>query len=392
MLARRGIIASAILRPVVEVLVAPGDRVTKGQVLIKLFDLEPQAKIRAREKELRSIEARAEYSRRNLDLVEKSLQTGALPGTSYNDVRSTALYYESQMLAAEAELSLAQSELKLYTVTASIDGEVAWLDVSPGTVTWPGTLIWGEIVDLRELDVRCELSPVQAEQVAVGQSAEVWLDGKAEAAGTGKVVFVGKVADRNSGLVPVVVRVANSQGAVASRGCRQGPLSNGKGEMIAGGSVGRQSSYRSRTGRSSWSRQPWAGPPEHRPTRAAGARGTRRRLAGSSGDSAAPSPLPAWSDSGVVGRGRLRNRQPPPVDPRRHMYERMDGRAHQMTRDHMLWSADHHAPRGHAQVGRSWSRFCRKAIYERVCQFGWEKNPHLLNMSRRSLMWPGIPR
>ena len=38
------------------------------------------------------------------------------------------------MLAAEAELSLAQSELKLYTVTASIDGEVAWLDVSPGTV------------------------------------------------------------------------------------------------------------------------------------------------------------------------------------------------------------------------------------------------------------------
>jgi RND family efflux transporter MFP subunit len=209
--ARRGIIASAILRPVVEVLVGPGDRVTKGQVLIKLFDLEPQAKIRAREKELRSIEARAEYSRRNLDLVEKSLHTGALPGTSYNDVRSTALYYESQKFAAEAELSLAQAELKLYTVTATIDGEVAWLDVSPGTVTWPGTLIWGEIVDLRELEVRCELSPVRAEQLAVGQPAEVRLDGQAEAAGTGKVVLIGKVADRNSGLVPVTFRMANPQ-------------------------------------------------------------------------------------------------------------------------------------------------------------------------------------
>jgi RND family efflux transporter MFP subunit len=212
MLARRGIIASAILRPVVEVLVGPGDRVTKGQVLIKLFDLEPQAKIRAREKELRSIEARARYSRRNLDLAEKSQHTGALPGTIFNDFSALAFSNEAQQLAAEAELSLAQSELKLYNVTAPIDGEVAWLDVSPGTVTWPGTLIWGEIVDLRELDVRCELSPVQADQVAVGQSAEVWLDGKVEAAGTGKVVFVGTVADRNSGLVPVVVRATNSHG------------------------------------------------------------------------------------------------------------------------------------------------------------------------------------
>jgi RND family efflux transporter MFP subunit len=211
MLARRGIIASAILRPVVEVLVGPGDRVMKGQVLIKLFDLEPQAKIRAREKELKSIEARARFSRRNLDLAEKSQHTGALPGTTFNEFSATALSNEAQMLAAEAELSLAQSELKLYTVTAPIDGEVAWLDVSPGTVTWPGTLIWGEIVDLSELDVRCELSPLQADQVAVGQSADVWLDGKTEAAGTGKVVFVGKVADRNSGLVPVVVRVSNSQ-------------------------------------------------------------------------------------------------------------------------------------------------------------------------------------
>jgi RND family efflux transporter MFP subunit len=210
-LSRRGIIASAILRPVVEVLVGPGDRVTKGQVLIKLYDLEPQAKVRARENDLRSIQAKAQASRRNLDLAEKSQATGALPQTTYNEMRGTALSNDAQVLAAEAELSLARSELRLYTVTASIDGEVAWLDVSPGTVTWPGSLIWGEIVDLRELDVRCELSTAQAEQVAVGQAAEVRLDGNAEAAGTGKVVFVGKMADRNSGFIPVVVRVANPQ-------------------------------------------------------------------------------------------------------------------------------------------------------------------------------------
>jgi multidrug efflux pump subunit AcrA (membrane-fusion protein) len=211
MLARRGIIASAILRPVVEVLVSPGDQVTRGQVLVKLFDLEPQAKVRARENELRSAEARAQASRRNLELAERSQQTGAIPQTTYNELRGTALSNEALVLAAQAELAHARSELKLYSITASMDGEVAWLDVSPGTVSWPGSLIWGEIVDLRELDVRCELTPAQAEQIALGQSAEVQLDGRSEVAGAGKVVLVGHVADRNSGYVPVVVRVANAQ-------------------------------------------------------------------------------------------------------------------------------------------------------------------------------------
>jgi multidrug efflux pump subunit AcrA (membrane-fusion protein) len=210
MLSRRGIIASAILRPVVEVLVGPGDRVTKGQVLVKLYDLEPQAKVRARENELKSIAAKAQFSRLNVDMAEKQ-GSGALPFITLNELRAAALSSEALRLAAEAELSVAQSELKLYSVTAAIDGEIAWLDVSPGTVTWPGSMIWGEIVDLSELDIRCELPPVQTEQVAMGQSAEVWFDGMDEAAATGNVVFVGKVAERDSGLVPITVRVANTQ-------------------------------------------------------------------------------------------------------------------------------------------------------------------------------------
>jgi RND family efflux transporter MFP subunit len=212
MLSRRGIIAAAILRPVVEVLVAPGDQVKKGQPLIKLFDLEPQAKVRAREHDLESIKAKAQYSRRNLELADNSRGTGAIPQRSMNDLRAAALSNDALVLAAEAELAHAQGELKLYTVTASIDGEVAWLDVSPGTVSWPGAMMWGEIVDLRELDVRCDLAPIQAEQVAVGQSADVGLEGKLEPVGTGKVVFIGRAAERSSGLVPVVIRMANDQG------------------------------------------------------------------------------------------------------------------------------------------------------------------------------------
>ncbi len=74
----------------------------------------------------------------------------------------------------------------------------------------PGTSVWGEIVDLREIDVHCELPPQQADRVVVGQTAHVSLNGAA-LPGPGRVAFVGVAADARSGKVPVVVRVANPQ-------------------------------------------------------------------------------------------------------------------------------------------------------------------------------------
>ena len=63
-------------------------------------------------------------------------------------------------------------------------------------------------MDLREIDVRCELTPEQADRVSVGQAAEVRLCGKEEAV-AGRVVFVGITADQATGLVPVIVWLSN---------------------------------------------------------------------------------------------------------------------------------------------------------------------------------------
>ena len=284
MLSRRGIIASPILRPVVEVLVGPGDRVTKGR-------RDQALRSRAAGQGPGTGERLQKYRGQGPANPPQPRPGGEIPehrraprDRLQRDL-ATALSNEAQAQAAAAELALAQSELKLYTVTASIDGEITWLDVSPGTVTWPGSLIWGEIVDLRELDVRCEVSPVEAEQFALGQSAEVWLDGKAEATATGKVVLIGKAADRNTGFIPVVVRVANPQERFR-RGCRESPVRGRKGEMIAGSPVARQTSYqRGLAG--------WPGPGKPGPVNPAGGRPGPRRpegaaIEGSRSDTNAP--------------------------------------------------------------------------------------------------------
>jgi hypothetical protein len=59
------------------------------------------------------------------------------------------------------------------------------------------------------------------------------------------------------------------------------------------------------------------------------------------------------------------------------MCGRMNGRARDMARDHMLWSPSPQVAHGDARVSRSWSRLSRKLVHELLCRLGWEENPRM---------------
>jgi multidrug efflux pump subunit AcrA (membrane-fusion protein) len=86
------------------------------------------------------------------------------------------------------------------------------LEVAPGTVSRPGTSVWGEILDLSEIDVQCDLTPRQAGRVRLSDRAVVRQGEDPEARWEGRVVFVGIAADPQSGRVPVRVRLTNPKG------------------------------------------------------------------------------------------------------------------------------------------------------------------------------------
>jgi RND family efflux transporter MFP subunit len=202
----KAIIAPVPLHPVEEVLVAVGDRVKKGQPLVKIDADEQKAEVRAKKAWLLNAGIALKEARRLHEAIEKS---AVIPEQKRYEARAAALKAEMDERAAKAAVDSAEAELEHYTVVAPIDGVVNSLNVHVGLVSRPGTTIWGEILNLDEIDVRCELSPEQVDHVAIGQTAEIRSAKTKETLGVGKVIFVGFSADRSTGLVPVVLRLPN---------------------------------------------------------------------------------------------------------------------------------------------------------------------------------------
>jgi RND family efflux transporter MFP subunit len=229
---RRASISPVPLHPVVDVLVVPGEHVKKGQALVKLDDDEARADVRHKQALLDGAQSMANEARRFL--AKARTKQEILPEQRLHEAELAVHKAEAEERAAKATLDSSQAELDHYSVRAGIEGIVSWLDVYPGLVSRPGTSVWGEIVDLRELDVKCELTPKQADDdVALGQLVEVRLADTERPLPPGRLVFIGSVADHKTGRVPVLVRLRNSDlrircGVAASVRFPTGPASYAK--------------------------------------------------------------------------------------------------------------------------------------------------------------------
>ncbi len=127
---------------------------------------------------------------------------------------------EARVKTATGLVEFSKAHLDYHTIRSPIDGVLDGLTCHPGQTIAIGTPI-GEVVDTREVLASVYLPANSAQAVRVGQRARLWaIDSGLESsagkaakdASDGKVEFVGRIADPQTGNLPVHVLVENPTG------------------------------------------------------------------------------------------------------------------------------------------------------------------------------------
>jgi len=129
---------------------------------------------------------------------------------------------EAKIAVADGAVAFSKAHLDFHTIRAPIDGVLDSLTCHPGQTIAIGAPI-GEVVDTRQVFVSVYLPARSAQAVKVGQKAQVGIvesrpeSSPGEAASgdaglAGKVDFVGRLADAQTGNLPVLILVENPDG------------------------------------------------------------------------------------------------------------------------------------------------------------------------------------
>ena len=128
---------------------------------------------------------------------------------------------EAKVKMAEGAVEFSKAHLAYHTIRSPIDGVLDSLTCHPGQTIAVGTMV-GEVVDTRQVLASVYLPAGSALAVRVGQQAQVrTVDSGLENGGAvagdanlspGKVDFVGRIADPQTGNLPVRVLVDNPKG------------------------------------------------------------------------------------------------------------------------------------------------------------------------------------
>ncbi|MBI5407306.1 MAG: efflux RND transporter periplasmic adaptor subunit [Nitrospirae bacterium] len=203
-----------------------GDRVKKGDVIIRLDDSEirikldlQRAALRGAELRLRETEERYRFAAQNYERTKRLFEEGVVPDNLLDEVKTqyTTIgkgYEIAKNAIHEASLSvqLTEEEFKKTHIRAPFDGLISFLDATAGemppytglegttlpqsTVASSETKPFCEVIDDSVLKVKVPFDEVDAMKIKSGQSTKITSDTMPDQVFIGQVAYVSPVVSK----------------------------------------------------------------------------------------------------------------------------------------------------------------------------------------------------
>jgi len=198
---------------VVQTYVDQGQRVNKGQDLVRIDDTALRDAVLSARSGVASAQSNYENAERNLQRSETLLKAGAIADRDAEQARTSAKLAQSQLADARARLTNAETQLAKANVKAPFAGVVSARPVNAGDVVSPGTAL---VTVVNPATMRLEAS-VPAEDltsVRLGLPVDFTVNGYPGRHFTGRITRVNPVADPATRQVRIIASIPNAGGTL----------------------------------------------------------------------------------------------------------------------------------------------------------------------------------
>jgi membrane fusion protein, macrolide-specific efflux system len=175
-------IKSKVGGQVIEVLVQEGEKVKKGQILLRIEATDYQRDVARTEAEISQAREAVAYAAIQLARAEKARSVSIAPAAELDLAKHEAALTRARLKGAAVALEVARDRLRYTGIQAPFDGTIVQRNVQPGEVVIPGmsAMVEGKaalvLADMSTLLVKTDLNQIDVARVKRGQGAEVTLD------------------------------------------------------------------------------------------------------------------------------------------------------------------------------------------------------------------------
>ena len=216
---------------VVESSIREGTAVAEGQVLARLEQSDPSARLSQQQALLDEANARLALARKNNQNSGALLKQNYISQQAYDTTQNSVELAQAGVKAAQAQVQLARNALNDTAIRAPLSGIVSKRHVQAGEKLAPDMPVY-TIVNLKQLTLEAQVPASDIPRVKVGQEVQFKVDGYPGRGFAGKVARINPTTEMGSRSMMVYISVDNADGALSGGMFAKGNITTQKSNVV----------------------------------------------------------------------------------------------------------------------------------------------------------------